>query len=173
MKKHDKDFKDINSLFHFISSCCKQQTSRRADIVTVSVPNNNIRFFLWFVFETERQDGRIGVITETASFCLLIFTCIYQQRYMKKLSLGETTRSVLKFYHCVFFVLFLFQQTRPPTWSGKEKTFGTVGLLISQKRNSPSWTLLLLLNVLSKIVYYACSPVWTTWRVSLSTSLLF
>ena len=44
---------------------------------------------------------------------------------------------------------------------------------IAKNTNSSSWTFLLLLNVLSKIVCHARSPVWTTWHVSLSKLLLF
>ena len=130
-------------------------------------------FFLGLSLKlNDKMEGLMLLPKRLLFVFLFSLTCI-NKGIRKKPSLVETARSVLKFYHCVFVILFLFQQTRPPRWSGKEKTLGTVGLLISPKINSPSWTLLLLLNVLSKIVYHARSPVWTTWRVSLSTSLLF
>ena len=61
--------------------------------------HNNILMLSEF-FETDLQDGSLEVIAKRASSCVFIFTCIYQQRYTKRLFLVETARSVPKFYHC-------------------------------------------------------------------------
>ena len=82
-------------------------------------------------FETKLQDGTFDVITERISFCAFIFTCMYQQRYTKRLVLVETARSVAKFYRSVVvFISFLADQASV-TISRKGNTLGAVAVLIS------------------------------------------
>ena len=93
----------IASSFNFISSSCKQQIS----LVIVT--------FLLFSF-FELQDGIFEIITERASFCVCIFTCMYQQRYTKRLflsrnceTLQSSTTVCLLFHYFYIFINFFFQ----------------------------------------------------------------
>ena len=54
-------------------------------------------------FLSELQDESLDFITESASFSVFVFTCIYQQRYRKKAFLS---RNYEKFYHNDFLVQF-------------------------------------------------------------------
>ena len=157
---HDKDLKDITRLFHFLVPCVSNRLPRR----------NSQRLFLLLVLKLNYKMEPLMLSPKGFAF---IFTCMYQQRYTKRLVLVETARSVAKFYRSVVvFISFLADQASV-TISRKGNTLGAVAVLISYRRNSPTWTQVLLLIVLPQIVYHVRSPVWTTRRVSLSTSLLF
>ena len=102
--------------------------------------HNNILMLSEF-FETERQDGSLDAITKRASSCVFTFTCIYQQRYPKRLSLVETARSVPKLYHCAFVVLF-FQRTKPPSSSVEEETLEKVIIWHAIRKKIPNFEML-------------------------------
>ena len=89
------------------------------------------------------------------------------------LSIVENTRGVLKFFHCAFNVTFLFlanQATVMISWGRNTRESGFAYFLEDKFSHL---NVAALFKRLAEIVCHARSPVWITWRVSLSTSLLF